>query len=227
MSKKQSSKKVAKLDIKQFGIDELLKTVATYNPRTISEEQKSGLKTSMERFGYVQNIIYNKQTDTLVSGHQRLNVMKSQGYEAVDVHVVDLSLEQEKALNVSMNAQTITGEFTLDVNELLEEILQTDVELYDLGNFAALGVYDNEEVELDELEDDTTVDIPEMDLLPYEHYDCVLVVCKSIDDYMFLSSKLGLEEKRVISAPMVKHKKIGKVRAVSADKLVNLIDTDE
>jgi hypothetical protein len=225
MSKKKAdSKKKAKLNIVEYDIDKLLKSQAEYNPRAISSENKAGLATSLDKFGYVESIIYNKRTETLVSGHQRLNLLKSKNFDTVDVNVINVDLETEKALNVAMNAKTISGEYTIDVNDLLDEILQTDVEIYDMMNLQALGVYDAEEVELDEVDDDTQVDIPEMDLMPYEHYDCVLVVCRSIDDYMYLTSKLGLEEKRIISAPMVKNKKIGKVRAVGADKLVNLIE---
>lgn len=214
--------KKAKLNIKTFDIDELLEAKAPYNPREISDESKSGLQTSINKFGYVENIIYNKQTKTLVSGHQRLDVLKEQGYEEVDVNVIDIDLESEKALNVAMNAKTITGDFTSGINELLEEILQHDVEVYDMMNLGSLGVYDEETMEEIKKPEDKH-HLPEMDLMPYEHYDCILVVFTSVDDFTFMSSKLGLNEKRIISSPMVKNKKVGKVRAIDAQKIIELL----
>ena len=219
--------KKAKLSIKEYDVDSLIEMSADYNPRTIDDEQKAGLNSSLNKFGYVNNIIFNKRTKTVVSGHQRLKALKKQGFEKVDVNVVDLSLEDEKALNVAMNATTITGDFTHTINDLLDEIMENDTEFYDMANLGLLNIFEEEVEQEDTINSTDSVDIPEMDLMAYEHYDCVLVVFKNVDDFMYLSSKLGLNEKRVISAPMVKHKKIGKVRAVSADKILNLINDNE
>ena len=79
---------------------------AAYNPRV---ELKPGdivyehLKKSIETFGYLQPIIVNRQTGHVVGGHQRLNVLKDLGRTEVEVIFVDLPLEQEKALNLTLN----------------------------------------------------------------------------------------------------------------------------
>ncbi len=79
---------------------------APYNPRI---DLKPGdavydrLKLSIETYGYLQPIIVNRRTDHIVGGHQRLKVMQDLGHEEVDVIVVDLPLEQEKALNLTLN----------------------------------------------------------------------------------------------------------------------------
>ena len=39
---------------------------AEYNPRRISDEAKEGLRASMERFGLVQPIIWNRRTERVV-----------------------------------------------------------------------------------------------------------------------------------------------------------------
>ena len=214
----------AKLNIKEMDIDDLLKSRATYNPRTINSEQKAGLESSIDKFGYVENLIYNKQTGTLVSGHQRLTSLIEKGYTSVDVHIVDIDLEKEKALNIAMNARTITGDFTKGINEILSEIMLSDVEFYDLANLNSLHIYDNEEDVLKDEEEKNEVEMNEMILLPYEHYDAILVVCKNTDNFMFLSSALGLEDKKIISSPMVQKKKLGRTRAVLASKLLEVFD---
>jgi len=79
---------------------------APYNPRIELKEGSSAydsLKRSMFEFGCVQPLVWNKRTGILVGGHQRLKVLKDQGVKQVDVVVVDLSLDKEKALNIALN----------------------------------------------------------------------------------------------------------------------------
>lgn len=106
---------------------------AAYNPRV---DLKPGdpvyehLKQSIQTFGYLQPIIVNRRTDNVVGGHQRLKVMKDLGHTEVDVIYVDLPLEQEKALNLTLN-KTV-GEWDEDkLGRLLQEFQElTD---FDIG----------------------------------------------------------------------------------------------
>lgn len=82
----------------------------------------------MKRHGLVQPIVWNRRTNTVVSGHQRLTVLEAQGETEVTVSVVDLDDIQEKELNVALNK--ITGEWDDDklsviLNELGEEATDT------------------------------------------------------------------------------------------------------
>ena len=86
---------------------------ASYNPR---KELKPGdaefekLKRSITEFGYVELIVVNERTgNTVISGHQRLSVMKTLGIEDAECVIVDLPPETEKALNIAMNK--ISGEW--------------------------------------------------------------------------------------------------------------------
>lgn len=45
---------------------------APYNPRTISEKRAAQLAKSMEKFGDLSSITFNRRTGRLVSGHQRV-----------------------------------------------------------------------------------------------------------------------------------------------------------
>ena len=91
----------------------------------------SGLSKSIERFGLVQPIVWNKRTERVVGGHQRLKVLEAQGVEDTSVIVVDLPESEEKALNVALNSPAISGEFTDELDALLAEIKELELpELY-------------------------------------------------------------------------------------------------
>lgn len=92
---------------------------APYNPRVDlkpGDEEYEKLKKSIQTFGYVEPLVWNKRTGNLVSGHQRFKILLEQGMAEVEVSVVDLSLAQEKALNLALNK--IRGEW--DENKLAD-----------------------------------------------------------------------------------------------------------
>lgn len=78
-------------------------TPADYNPRQVTPEKRALLRKSIARFGLVEPLVWNKRTQTLVSGAQRLSVLIEDNAESVDVVVVDLSPTDEKALNLQLN----------------------------------------------------------------------------------------------------------------------------
>lgn len=96
---------------------------AEYNPRTISEEALAGLRKSIERFGLVEPIVFNRTTRNVVGGHQRLKVLRALGVSVVDVVLVELPEKEEKALNLALNSPEIAGEWDREkLNAILEEI---------------------------------------------------------------------------------------------------------
>lgn len=103
---------------------------AEYNPRktlTPEDSEYQKIKRSIEEFGYVDPIIINED-GTIIGGHQRTNVLKDLGYEEVDVVVVDLDKQKEKALNIALNK--ITGEW--DELKLKDLLLDLDLGDYDI-----------------------------------------------------------------------------------------------
>lgn len=79
---------------------------APYNPRVDLQPGDpvfEQLKRSMETFGVVEPIIWNRKTSHVVGGHQRLSVLKSLGHTHADVVVVNLTETQEKQLNLALN----------------------------------------------------------------------------------------------------------------------------
>ena len=83
------------------------------NPRSSTEEQELNLKRSLEKFGVVDPIVFNKQTGNIVGGHFRVRELKKLGIKEVDCVIVDLSIEDEKELNIRLNANT--GEWDYDI----------------------------------------------------------------------------------------------------------------
>lgn len=108
------------MQIKYYKIGDI--NLASYNPRNINESEFSGLKESLKKFGFVDPLIYNLRTKTLVGGHARIKAAKALGMDKVPVVEVDLSLIEEKALNVTLNNQKISGHFTHSLGEILDEI---------------------------------------------------------------------------------------------------------
>lgn len=98
---------------------------ADYNPRKDlkpGDKEYEKLKRSLEQFGYVEPVIWNKSTGCVVGGHQRLKVLIDMGIDEVDCVVVELDLEKEKALNIALNK--ISGEWDNDKLALLITDLQ-------------------------------------------------------------------------------------------------------
>ena len=79
---------------------------AAYNPRVElrpGDNEYEALKYSLEHFGQVEPIVWNRRTNRVVGGHQRLTVEQALGHEEVWVSVVDLDDLKEKELNIALN----------------------------------------------------------------------------------------------------------------------------
>jgi hypothetical protein len=99
---------------------------APYNPRvelTPKSPRYRKLKRSLEQFGLVEPLVWNRRTGHVVGGHQRLKVVQDLGWKEVPVAVVDLPLEREKALNVVLNNREAQSDWDLPrLREILEEM---------------------------------------------------------------------------------------------------------
>lgn len=107
------------MEIKNMNIADL--KPAKYNPRKDlkpGDKEYEQLKKSIVAFGYVDPIIVNSRNNVVIGGHQRLKVLAELGNTTVDVSVVDLDEQKEKALNVALNK--ISGEWDMP---LLQDIL--------------------------------------------------------------------------------------------------------
>ncbi len=114
---------------------------AKYNPRKdLKPEDKEyqKIKKSILKFGYVETIIVNKDL-TVIGGHQRLKILEELGYEEIECNVVDLTKDEEKALNIALN--NLSGDWD---NQKLEDLItELKVKDFDLD----VTGFDEEEIE--------------------------------------------------------------------------------
>ena len=135
------------LEVKQWKIDDLIG--AEYNPRKLSDEQKQTIKDSIKRFGLVDPVLVNINTERkgiIIGGHQRTMIARELGFKKIPCIELDLTLEKEKELNVRLNKNT--GEFDFD---LLSEHFE-DSELISWG-FAddEIGFFEMDEPDYEDL----------------------------------------------------------------------------
>ena len=124
---------------------------ADYNPRAITGEALSGLKSSLAEFGDLSGITWNQRTGNLVCGHQRMRSLKSMhgekleiqpdeiegrawiiapGMEPFPVRVVDWDEDAEKAANMTANNPEIQGSFTEGATALLAQIKERKPQIF-------------------------------------------------------------------------------------------------
>ena len=100
---------------------------APYNPRKNlkpDDHEYQKLLKSIDEFGYIDPLIWNKRTGNLVGGHQRFKILLAKGLKDIEVSVVDLSSEKEKALNLALNK--ISGNWDRDkLSSLLDELCRS------------------------------------------------------------------------------------------------------
>lgn len=111
---------------------------APYNPRAISDYARKQLRSSLDRFGLVETLVWNETTGNLVSGHQRLSLVdEREGWPEkvadyrIGVSVIRLSLKREKELNVWLNNASAQGHYEKD--SFLDLIQSDDFTLDDFG----------------------------------------------------------------------------------------------
>ena len=142
---------------------------AAYNPRKDlqpGDPEYEKLKRSMQEFGYVEPIVWNKRTGNIVGGHQRYKVLLDMGMSEVDCVVVDLDETKEKALNLALNK--IQGDWDYEkLKDLLQELDtgEFDLELtgFDMDEIEELiAQFAPEESEVEEDDFDPEENIPEI-----------------------------------------------------------------
>ena len=100
---------------------------AEYNPREITEKQFNELKLSIEKFGFIEHIIVNKhphRENILIGGHQRLRVAKFLGMPTVPAVFVELNEDEEKELNIRLNANGGSWDWDKIANEWDYDVLK-------------------------------------------------------------------------------------------------------
>ena len=152
------------------------------NPRKISTKKKEELERSLEMFGDFGVFVID-QDNNVIAGNQRLNIIKQKDPDTILCckKLYGYTESELKAINIKDN--THAGEWDMDLLADWTSDLVVDLDIKD--------------------ENKKTVEersIPDMELIHYEKYDYVMIVCRSQLDYNDLVRKLGIENKKVVIA---------------------------
>jgi ParB-like chromosome segregation protein Spo0J len=120
---------------------------APYNPRQSTAKQEKHLKESLEKFGLVEPIIFNKQTGWIVGGHFRVRELIKLGVKEVECVIVDLNYDDEMELNIRLNANTGSWDWDTLANDW--EVVDLEKWGLDIPQFEAV-----EELEASEEEEE-------------------------------------------------------------------------
>ena len=117
------------MDIQKIPLEKI--NPAKYNPRKDlkpGDPEYEKLKKSILEFDYIDPIIWNKRTGNIVGGHQRFKVLKELNLTEIEVSVVDLDENREKALNLALNKTG--GDWDIPkLNALLQELQVSELDI--------------------------------------------------------------------------------------------------
>ena len=98
------------------------------------------LTKSLAELGNLSPITFNVRTGTVVAGHQCLKCLTAMGLEETDAWCVDLSPEQERVANLTLNVSS--GEWDdARLADILRELQAVEVDM-DLTGFAPAQIAD-------------------------------------------------------------------------------------
>lgn len=164
-------------------INELIE--AEYNPRELTDKQATQLADSLKRFGFVDPVLVNineDRKDIIIGGHQRTRIAKQLGYTEVPCVELDLTLEQERELNVRLNKNT--GQFDMDALANYfdtEELIEWGFTNEELSFFDDVVELEAEEDDF-EVPDEVQTDIVQGDLIEIGEHRLLCGDSTSVDD---------------------------------------------
>jgi len=134
---------------------------APYNPRQSTAKQEKHLKESLEKFGLVEPIIFNKQTGYIVGGHFRVRELKKLGIKEIECVIVDLNEADEKELNIRLNANTGSWDWDTLANDW--DVVDLEAWGLEIPQFDTRGEIDysdkNQEIDVEDLEGLMTINL--------------------------------------------------------------------
>ena len=150
------------------------------NPRKISKKKMTELEASIKALGDF-GIFLIDEHNNVIGGNQRLKAIKKLYGDDTEIdckRLIGYSQSELKAINIKDN--THSGEWDLDLLADWTSDLVMD-----------FNIDAEEKKQIEERE------IPEMELIHYEKYDYVMIVCNNELDYNNLVRALGIEGKQI------------------------------
>lgn len=116
------------------------------NPRSISTDEMAGLAESVQEFGDLSGVVWNRRTGQLVAGHQRIEALiqrygedllvvdgavvtpEIDGHPAgrFPIRVVDWEYGRQQLANIAANNPNIQGDFTPELQVILRDIASNE-----------------------------------------------------------------------------------------------------
>lgn len=175
------------------------------NPRKITAKKKKELQRSFEQFGDFGILVVDENL-RIISGHQRADAMKvvyGEDHLAWAKKLVGYSEPELKAINIKANVHA--GDWDMDKLAAWTSDLQVDLGL-DLPQTDA-----NERT------------MKQMELIRYEKYDYVMIVCRNEIDYLNLVRSLGIEDAKITISKTAKNERKIRCRAIWYDQMKSQI----
>lgn len=170
------------------------------NPRKIRKKKREELERSLGEYGDFGLFLIDEH-DNIIAGNQRASILKDQDPDRIVLckRLIGYTEAELKAINIKDN--THAGEWDLDaLADWTSDII------VDLG-------IETEKPAPEERK------ISQMELIRYEKYDYVMIVCRNEVDYLNLQRLLGIEGAKV---PITNKRKI-KARAIWFDDIKSQI----
>lgn len=166
------------------------------NPRKIKKKEKESLERSLDTYGDFGVIVIDED-DNIIAGNQRCSVLKYKDPDRIVLckRLIGYSTAEKRAINIKDN--THSGEWDLDLLADWTADLNVD-----------LGIDPKAENPAERT-------IKSMELIRYEKYDYVMIVCRNEPDYLQLIRALGIDDAKVLVA---KNRRI-KARAIWYDDM--------
>ena len=186
-----AKKEQKKFEVHMVPIDKLIP--ADYNPRQLDEFDRKEIKASLQKYGFVENTIVNMHEGreyTIIGGHQRIEIAKSIGITEVPCVFMDLSLDEEKELNIRLNKNG--GKFD---NDLLRKYFDKEFLLHSGFKENELDFFLSDfEKKFDKYNNKNC----EMPIVPKfsEQYGAVIIIARNSIDIMYLKTLLNIERQK-------------------------------
>ena len=174
------------------------------NPRKCSKKKLEELVESIKKLGDF-GIFLIDEHNNIIGGNQRLKAVKQLYGEDVEIdckRLIGFSKAELRAINIKDN--THAGEW--DLEALADWTADLNIEMG---------------LELQSTKKTEERAIKEMELIRYEKYDYVMIVCRDELSYNTLIRKLGIEDAKTLIGP--KKRKI-KARAIWYDDIKCVIE---
>lgn len=205
-------------ELRQVRADQLVPN--PHNWRTHPEEQRQALRGILEEVGYVDAVIARELPDgrlEIVDGHLRAETTPT---TIVPVLVVDLN--DEEAAKILATFDPIGAMAASDDERLSELLSGIDTDSAALRQLLADldpgSVHGEGEGQAGEATGEHR--IHEMELQPHEHYDYLVVLATTTQDWNVLCEQLGLR-------PTARRGRMGTCRAIRADKLIEKLQLQQ